>query len=175
MGGGTTTLALSGLPDGQYAFRVRSEFPGALCTYIEQPGNTQAVRVDHRTAFTATGVSVQIVRADLANGVFEVDAVLVNESAETLLNPVSLEIVGIDASTGDVRVINADNAGGGTSAADAAAFSYAGPVLGEELTPGETSGRAPCASPTPATSSSTSRRASTATGSPRPHPRMRSA
>ncbi len=137
--GATATLALSGLPDGQYAFRVRSEFPGALCTYIEQPGNTQAVQVDHRTAFTATGVSVQVVRADLANGVFEVDAVLVNESAETLLNPVSLEIVGIDASTGDVRVINADNNRGGTSEADAAAFSYAGPVLGEDLTPGETS------------------------------------
>jgi hypothetical protein len=137
--GATTTLALTGQPDGQYAFRVRSEFPGVLCTYIEQPGNTQAVQVDHRTAFTASGVSVRIIRADLTNGVFEIDAVLVNESEETLLNPVSLEIIGIDSSTGDVRVFNADNNGGGTSEADAAVFSYAGPVLGEDLTPGETS------------------------------------
>jgi subtilisin family serine protease len=137
--GATTTLAVSGLSDGQYAFRVRSEFPGALCTYIEQPGNTQAVQVDHRVEFVAENVDVVVTEASLQNGVFEALTVLTNNSATALLNPVSLEIIGIDSPTGDVRVINADNNGGGTSPADVAIFSYAGPVLGEELSPGETS------------------------------------
>jgi subtilisin family serine protease len=137
--GGVRSFSVSGLGNGSYQFRVRSEFPGALCTYVEQPSNLQTVVVDRRTRVEATGVRVVISRAALANGVFEVDAALRNDSGATLLDPISLAIVGITGGSGDIVVINADNGGAGTSDAAAAVYGYASQVEGEELVAGEAS------------------------------------
>ena len=60
-----------------------------------------------------------------------------NDGTSPLSNPVTLSVVGV--STAGIRVLNADNGGGGTSAADPAKFSYAAMVGGETLLPGETS------------------------------------
>jgi hypothetical protein len=137
--GATRTLLVGNLADGEYAFRVRSEFPGAVCTYVEQAGNEERVRVERRTQVEASGVRVVVTRAALAGGVFEVDAVLRNDSGAAVLNPVRLEVVGITSPNGDVTVANADNGGIGTSAAAAAAFGYAAEVGDEVLAPGESS------------------------------------
>jgi hypothetical protein len=138
--GATTSLALADLADGGYAFRVRSEFPGIVCTYIERPGNVEAVRVERRGQFVTADVGASITRASLQNGVFEVDVVLTNNGGQAWLNPVSLAVVGISSSTNDVVVINADNGGPGTSPAEAAVFGYAAQVgADEQLSPGETS------------------------------------
>ena len=137
--GATTSLALSGQPNGEHSFRVLAQYPGVLCTYVAAASNTAAVTVDRRTAADVTPeVAPVVVRAALADGIFEVDLALVNEGTAALLTPIRLEVVGIDGPS-DVRAINADNDGGGTSPADAAAYDYSVQVGAEVLAPGETS------------------------------------
>jgi hypothetical protein len=136
--GATTGWAVTGLAEGEHDFRVRSEFPGVLCTYVEEPGEVATVRVERRVAAVAPEVTAAITRASLAAGVFEVDLVLTNEGDRALLNPVTLAVVGIDSS-GTVRVINADDGGSGTGPEEPAVFGYAAQVGDESLDPGETS------------------------------------
>jgi subtilisin family serine protease len=130
---------LTGLADGSYEYRVVAHYPGAVCTYVAPASNVRGVRVERRQALDATGTtSVTISRTSFSNGVMEVDFVLRNDGTTDLANPVTLSIVGV--SSPGVHVLNADNGGGGTSASDPAAFSYAAQVGGETLAPGETSG-----------------------------------
>jgi hypothetical protein len=98
----------------------------------------RSVSVDRRQSTDATTTTrVMISRTSFSNGVMEVDFVLRNDGTAALSNPVVLSIVGV--SSPQVRVLNADNSGSGTSAADPARFSYAAAVGGESLAPGETS------------------------------------
>ena len=132
------SYALSGLANGTYEYRVVAHYPGALCTYVAAPSNARSVTVDRRQPIDATGmVTTMISRTSFSNGVMEVDFVLRNDGAATLLNPVTLSVIGI--SSRNVRVLNADNGGGGTGRDDAARFSYAALVGEETLQPGETS------------------------------------
>jgi subtilisin family serine protease len=135
---GTRSYALSGLANGSYEYRVVAHYPGALCTYVAPPSNVRSVTVDRRQAIDATGmVTAVISRTSFSGGVMEVDFVLRNDGTTPLLNPVTLSVIGL--SSPNVRVLNADNGGGGTSRGDAASFSYAAEVGGETLLPGETS------------------------------------
>lgn len=135
----TTTLALTDEPDGAHAFRVLAKFPGVLCTYVAPASNVETVQVDRRVAADVTPtVTPAVTRAALADGVFEVDVTLTNDGPEALLNPIRLEVVGINGPS-DVRAINADNGAGGTSNADAAVYDYSAQVGAETLAPGETS------------------------------------
>ncbi|HEV8238619.1 MAG TPA: S8 family serine peptidase [Thermoanaerobaculia bacterium] len=132
------SFALSGLQNGSYEYRVVAQYPGAVCTYVAAPSNARGVTVERRQPVDATGTTrATISRTSFSNGVMEVDFVLRNDGSAPLLNPVTLSVVGV--SSPDVRVLNADNGGGGTSRGDAATFSYAANVGGETLAPGETS------------------------------------
>ncbi|HET9768728.1 MAG TPA: fibronectin type III domain-containing protein, partial [Thermoanaerobaculia bacterium] len=132
------SYALSGLANGTYEYRVVAHYPGALCTYVAAPSDVRSVTVDRRQPIDATGaVTAMISRTSFSGGVMEVDFVLRNDGSTPLLNPVTLSVVG--TSSPNVRVLNADNGGDGTSKDDAATFSYAAEVGGETLTPGETS------------------------------------
>jgi subtilisin family serine protease len=135
---GARNYPLSEVPDGSYEYRVVAHYAGALCTYVAAPSNVRGVRVERRQQVDATATTrVMISRTSYSGGVMEVDFVLRNDGTAALSNPVTLSIVGL--SSPGVRVLNADNGGGGTGPGDAAAFSYAAQVGGETLAPGETS------------------------------------
>lgn len=58
------------------------------------------------------------------DGVFAFDLGLINDSDEDFLPAVTLRITGIDSASGTVEVINADNAGTGTSPDDPADYDF---------------------------------------------------
>lgn len=137
---GTTTYTVSGLEDGEFAFRVTSEVPGVLCTFVTAPSNVEEVRVDRRTQRNATdSVDVRITSVSQVDGVFEVGIVLENLSAGSLLDPVTLEIVAINGDS-SITVLNADEGGNGRDAANPAVFDYSAVTDGDGLAGGATSG-----------------------------------
>ena len=139
--GGTVSQPQSGKEDGTYEYRIQAAFPGAMCSYVMPPGEVQSVIVDHRQAVSASGVTTRILSASFAGGVFSADVVLVNDSDQISVSPVTFDIVGISSGTNDVHVINADNGGAGSSPSNRASFGYSGLVGDDEaLSPGEVSG-----------------------------------
>jgi hypothetical protein len=57
-------------------------------------------------------------------GVFQLDLTMTNNSSQSYVPLVDLNVVGITSATGSVRVINADNSKPGTSLPNAALFGY---------------------------------------------------
>ena len=135
---GTTTHSLSGLENGTYEYRILAEYAGAICSFVMPSSNARSVVVAlrHEVAITSD-VSWRITAASFVDGIFSVDLVLINNSSETFYNPVTLDVVGISSGSGDIRVINADNSGSGTSPADRASFSYASQLGDDAFAPGE--------------------------------------
>jgi len=138
--GGSTTYALSGLSNGRYDYRIESVYAGAICSFVMPASNVRTVVVDARHEIAISEhVSWRIVAASFAGGIFSVDLVLINNSSETFLNPVTLHVTGIQGGSGEIRVLNADNNGSGTSPADRAIFSYAAQMGDDAFSPGEAS------------------------------------
>jgi hypothetical protein len=138
VGPAVRSYPLTGLANGSYAYRIVAEYPGAVCTFLAAPSNTRTVVVDHRQPVDASATtSVLVSRTSYDGRVMEVDFALRNDGTAAISNPVSLSVVSVSDPT--VRVVNADNGGGGSGAGDPAVFSYATKVGGETLEPGETS------------------------------------
>jgi len=139
VGVGTTSFALSNQPNGQYFFRVRGLHPGQIGKYVTNPGNAVSVLVDQRSKVDITSlVSRAISNVSLTNGVFQLDLSLTNNSAQTYVPLVDLNVVGITSTSGTVRAINSDNGRNGTSPANAALFSYSQKLgTDEQFTPNE--------------------------------------
>jgi hypothetical protein len=141
-GAGTTSLALTNQPNGTHSFRVRGLHDGQIGFYVTPPSNAQSIVVDLRAEVTITNlVKTAISNVSLANGVFQLDLRMTNQSSDTFVPLVRFNIVRISSASGTVRVINADNGGGGTSTSDPALFDYSRQLGSDEkFSPGETTG-----------------------------------
>ena len=139
---GTTSYAFTNLANGQYSFRVRGIQPGQIGKYVTQPGNAVAILVDQRSKVDITSlVSRTLVGATYTGGVFQLDLTLTNNSAQTYVPLVDLNVVGITSATGTVRVIDADNGRNGLSPANAALFGYSQKIGSDQLfSPNEVTG-----------------------------------
>lgn len=136
-----TSFAANNLPNGTHSFRIRGIHPGQIGKYVTNAGNAASVVVDHRTLMDVTSqVSWPIANQSLSGGVSQWDVALVNNATQNYLPYVELNIVSFVSSSGLIRAINADNSKNGTSAANAALFSYTA-KLGTDgiLTPTEIS------------------------------------
>lgn len=130
------------LPDGTYGIRIRSHFPGEVCTFVELPSNEVTVVVDRREEVVVASSATAITSAAVDGSVWTYGVNLSNTSAVEYLNPVTLEIVAINSSSGAIAVINADNGGSG-NAGSVAAFDFTRLHGDEALLSGETSASRP--------------------------------
>jgi hypothetical protein len=139
---GTTTYAFNNLANGQYSFRVRGIQPGQIGKYITDPSNSAGVLVDQRSKVDITNlVSQAISNVSLSGGVFQLNLSLTNNSAQTYLPLVDLNVISINSASGAIKVINADNGKDGKTQANAALFGYTSQVGPEQqFSPNEVSG-----------------------------------
>jgi minor extracellular serine protease Vpr len=129
----TSSLILTNQPDGALLYRVRGLHDGRIGFYVTPAGAAQGVLVDRRTLVDITNaVQTAMSNVTFANGVFQLDLSLTNSTANTYLPRVELRVVGVNSTSGTVRVSNADNGGAGTSASPAL-FDYSG-ALGSDQT-----------------------------------------
>jgi hypothetical protein len=127
------------LANDTYSFRVRGLQPGQIGKYVTNPGNAVSVMVDVRSRVDITGlVSYPISNVSFTGGVWQQDFNLINNTTNTYVPYVEANVIGI--STPNVRVINADNGGSGTSTANPALFSFSSKLGSDQLfSPSETS------------------------------------
>ena len=131
---GTTSYAFTNLANGQYSFRVRGIQPGQIGKYVTQPGNAATVLVDQRSKVDITSLVTRAVsNVSINANVFQLDLAMTNNSAQSYVPVVDLNVVGINSGTGSVRVINADNGKNGTSTANAALFGYSQKIGSDQV------------------------------------------
>jgi subtilisin family serine protease len=141
----STSFNVSGLADGRYFFRVHAIYPGQIGQYVSAGSSAVSIVVSGRTKVDITSQLRQpwpVSNVSCCNGgVWQEDVVLINDSGQTFLPFVEMNIIGITSASGNVRVINAENGKDGRSPANAALFSYT-QKLGsdEQFTPNETTG-----------------------------------
>lgn len=125
-GAGQTSLALAGQADGELTYRVRALAPGQIGSYVTAASNTSSIVVDHRSQVDITSLITRAVsNVSLTGGVFQLDVSIINNSkSQTYVPFIDLNVVGINSTTGTVKVVNADNGKDGKSTANAALFSY---------------------------------------------------
>ena len=117
---GTSSLALTGQPDGALLYRVRGLHDGQIGFYVTPAGAAQTVLVDRRTLVDITNaVQTAMSNVTFTSGVFQLDLNLTNATASAFLPRVELRVVGVNSTSGTVRVSNADNGGAGTPASPA--------------------------------------------------------
>jgi subtilisin family serine protease len=139
-----TSFAFSSLSNGQYSFRVRGIQPGQIGKYLTNPSNESSIVVDQRFKVDITNqVKASLVdgSVSLVGGVWQQDMTLTNNSTQTYVPLVDLNVVSVTSGTGTVKVINADNGKDGKSQANAALFSYSQKLGSDEtFSPGEVTG-----------------------------------
>ena len=138
----TTSFNLTNLVNDTYLFRVRGLHAGQIGKYVTNAGNTVSVVVDHRAKVCITNqVGRAISNVSLNGGVFQLDLTMTNNSTQTYLPLVDLNVVKISSGSGAVRVINADNGQTGVSKKAPALFGYS-QLLGDDqrFSPGEVTG-----------------------------------
>jgi subtilisin family serine protease len=137
--GRATSFGISNLTNGTYYFRVRGIVPGQIGRYVTVPSNVVSVLVDQRSLVDITNqVSKAMSNVSLNGGVFQLDLSLTNNSTQTYLPLVDLNVVSISSTSGTVKAINADNGNDGTSSANAALFGYSQQIGSDEMfTPNE--------------------------------------
>jgi hypothetical protein len=123
-GAGTSSVALTNQPDGELLYRVRGLHDGQIGFYVTPAGAAQGVLVDRRTLVDITNaVQTAMSNVTFASGVFQLDLSLTNATTGAFLPRVEVRVVGINSTSGTVRVSNADNGGAGT-AQSPALFDY---------------------------------------------------
>jgi minor extracellular serine protease Vpr len=139
---GTTTFAQSNQANGQYFFRVRAIYPGQIGSFVSGPSNVVSVVVDQRSLVDITSqVTKAISNVSLNNSVFQLDLAMTNNSSQSYLPLVNLNVIGINSASGTVKAINADNQQDGKSPSTAALFGYSQQIGPDEVfTPGEITG-----------------------------------
>jgi minor extracellular serine protease Vpr len=139
----TTSVAFESVPNGTRSYRVRSISPGRIGFFVSAPSEARSVTVDRRGKVDITGTTSSAVsNVSLVGGVFKMDIDLTNNSTSTYVPLVEFNIVRVTSASGTVSVINAENNGTGTSAANAALFSYS-TLLGADqvFAPAEKTGK----------------------------------
>jgi hypothetical protein len=101
--------------------------------YVTDPGNVVSVLVSRRTQVDITSlVNRAISNVSLVDHVFQVNVAIKNNSAQTYVPVVEMNVIGINSTSGTIRAINADNSKDGTSAANAALYGYSDKIGSEE-------------------------------------------
>ncbi|HET6602858.1 MAG TPA: S8 family serine peptidase [Xanthomonadaceae bacterium] len=137
--GSQSSHAVENAAEGEHAYRVVSVFPGKVCDYLTPPSAAATLQVDYRQAVTigGEGFTARITSASYQGDDFVMDMVITNDTGTPYLNPVGIEIVGIQGDA-SIVVLNADNGGDGRTTP--AAFSYVDRIGADEAwSPGETS------------------------------------
>jgi subtilisin family serine protease len=120
-----TSVALADQPNGEDFYRVRALTPGRIGTYVTAPSNVGDIVVDRRGKVDITSqVTTAMTNVSFAGNVFSLDLNIKNNSANTYVPLVELNVVKVTSTSGTVSVKNADNAGDGKSGATAALFGY---------------------------------------------------
>jgi subtilisin family serine protease len=141
LAGNANSFALSNLGNGTYFFRVHAIYPGQIGLFVTPPSNTISVTVNQRTQSDITSlVKTAMSNVSFANGVFQLDLNMTNQSSNTYIPLVSFNVVSVKSTSGTVQVSNADNGGNGTSTANAALFDYSHQLGDEIFSPNETTG-----------------------------------
>jgi minor extracellular serine protease Vpr len=137
---GTSSLALTDQPDGELLYRVHGLHDGQIGFYVTPASAPRSVLVDRRTLVDITNaVQTAMSNVTFAGGVFSLDLNMTNATANTYLPRVELRVVGVNSTSGTVRVSNADNGGAGTPLSPAA-FDYSTSLGSDQtFTAGETS------------------------------------
>ncbi len=140
--GSTTSYTLTNQADGQYFFRVRGITAGQIGKYVTAGSNASKIVVSQRTKVDITSLVNQAVsNVSLTGGVFQLNLSLTNNSAQTYLPLVDLNVIGINSASGTISVVNADNGKNGKSAPNAALFGYSQNIgADEQFTPAEVTG-----------------------------------
>ena len=138
---GTTSYAFSSLSNGGFSFRVRGIQPGQIGQYVTIPSNVVSIQVDQRSKVDITSlVSWPIVGVSYVGGVWQQDMTLVNNSTQTYLPLVDMNVIAVHSVTG-VRVINADNGKSGLDQTNAALFGFSQKLGSDQIfSPNETTG-----------------------------------
>jgi len=132
LGATVSSYNFSNLQDGTYSFRVRGIHAGQIGKFVTNAGNTVSVVVDHRAKVSITNlVGRAISNVSLSGGVFQLDLTMTNNSSQTYLPLVDLNVVKISSGSGTVKVINADNGQTGVSKKTPALFGYS-QLLGDD-------------------------------------------
>ena len=129
-------------PNGELSYRVRALVPGQIGKYVTAPSSVAQIVVDRRGKVDITNqVVTAISNVSFAGGVFKLDLNIKNNSTQTYVPLVELNVVRITSTSGTVSVKNADNSGNGKSASSAALFGYSN-LLGadQEFAAGEITG-----------------------------------
>jgi hypothetical protein len=137
-----TSLSVTDQPNGEWSYRVRALTPGVIGSFVTNPSNTVKVIVDRRCKVNITNqVSTAISNVSFTGGVFKLDLNMKNNSTNSYVPFVDLNVVKIGSASGTVRVRNADNGGDGRSTSGAATFAYSN-LLGVDqvFSPAEISG-----------------------------------
>ncbi len=139
---GQTSISLADQPNGEVSYRVRALAPGQIGYYVTAPSNSMTVIVDRRgkvdiTAQIATAMS----NVSFTGGVFKMDLNIKNNSTETYVPIVELNVVKITSASGTVSVKNAENGGNGKTSSSPALFGYSN-ALGtdQRFSPAEITG-----------------------------------
>ena len=113
--------------------------PGQFGKYVTVGSNATKVVVSTRTKVDITSlVNRAISNVSLIDHVFQVNVAIKNNSAQTYVPVVEMNVIGINSTTGTIKAINADNSKDGTSAANAALYGYSNKIGSEEqFTPNE--------------------------------------
>jgi len=100
------------------------------------------VLVDQRVKVDITNqVNQAVSNVTLSGGVFQLNLALTNNSSQTYLPLLDLNVIGISSGTGTIKVVNADNGNDGRSQANAALFGYTSQIGPEQtFSPSEVSG-----------------------------------
>src|SRR5581483_1177363 len=140
--GNTTSYNFTNLANDTYSFRVRGIQPGQIGKYITNAGNAVSVTVDARSKVDITSlISYPISNISLSGGVWQQDVNIVNNSTNTYVPFVDLNVVGITSASGNVKVINADNGGTGKTASNPAYFAFSNKLGSDQIfSPGEATG-----------------------------------
>jgi subtilisin family serine protease len=135
-----TTFDVTGRGNGTFQYRVAGLFPVQYGLYLGPASAARTVRVDRRILADVTAM-VQAAFVDgtisFANGMAQFDQTLKNTSQTTLYPPIRFVVTSVQSSSGQVRVLNADNGGTGL-AGSPAEFDYSA-TAGYDFVPGETS------------------------------------
>jgi len=130
--GNQTSMALGNQPNGELSFRVRALTPGVIGSYVTAAGNAAGIKVDRRGKVDITSlVSTTMSNVSFTGGVFKLDLTMTNNSTDSYVPLIELNIIKITSGSGTVSVKNADNGGNGKSVATAALFGYSN-LLGSD-------------------------------------------
>jgi len=127
---------VNSLANGTYYFRVRAIFPGQIGNFVTDPSNVASVLVDQRSKVDITSQVTKVfsnISLSDTTHIFQLDLALTNNSAQTYVPLVDLNVVNVSSTTGTVQVANADNGKDGKTLANAALFGYSQKIGPEEM------------------------------------------